>query len=59
MADNDHVCAKCGKALDPVNWWTAGVTDRFGGQTFKLCNLCAMAVSFGVQAMVKGDGDGR
>lgn len=48
----EHVCAKCGKQLDPVNWWTAGVYDRFGGRKYKLCKLCAMEVSFAMQAVI-------
>ena len=57
MGDSNHVCAKCGKPLNPMNWWTAGVTDRFGGQTFKLCEPCAMSVSFAVQSVIAMDGE--
>lgn len=41
----NHICAKCGKQLNPANWWTAGVYDRFGGEKHKLCNECAEQVS--------------
>jgi len=53
----EHVCAKCGNPLNPVNWWTASVVDRHGGQTFKLCKPCAMSVSFAMQAVVSMDGE--
>ena len=59
MTDNnatEHVCAKCGNQLNPINWWTASVTDRYGGQTFKLCKPCAMSVSSAMQAAVVGSG---
>ena len=52
----DHVCAKCGKQLDPVNWWTASVTDRYGGRSFKLCKPCAVEVSFAIQLIISVDG---
>lgn len=55
MTDNrttEHVCAKCGKQLDPVNWWTASVIDRYGGQSFKLCKPCAESVSFAMQSAI-------
>ena len=52
----EHVCAKCGKQLDSVNWWTASVTDRYGRRSYKLCKPCAMEVSFAMQAVISMDG---
>ena len=52
MSDN-HVCDRCGKPLDPVNWWTAGVTDRYGGSKWKLCGDCAAYVEDAIRKAVK------
>ena len=54
-----HVCAKCGKPLNPVNWRTAGVTDRFGGQTFKLCDTCGEAIGIILEWVVLKDKEVR
>lgn len=54
-----HVCAKCGEPLNPVNWWTAGVTDRFGGQTFKLCDTCGKAIGIILEWAVLKDKEVR
>lgn len=58
MTDNatDHVCAKCGKQLDSVNWWMASVTDRYGGRAYKLCKPCAVEVNFAMQTTISGKG---
>jgi len=48
----EHTCAKCGKRLNPVNWWTAGVYDRFDGEKYKLCDECAEQVKFAMQAVI-------
>lgn len=53
----EHVCARCGKQLNPVNWWTAGVYDRFGGDKYKLCDECAEQVKFAMQAVIEMKGD--
>ena len=53
----EHVCAKCGKQLNPVNWWTAGVYDRFGGEKYKLCDECAEQVKFAMQAVIEMKGN--
>lgn len=53
----DHTCAKCGKQLNPVNWWTAGVYDRYVGEMYKLCNECAEQVKFVMQTVIETDGD--
>lgn len=53
----DYTCAKCGKQLNPVNWWTAGVYDRFGGEKYKLCDECAWQVKFAMQAVIKMKGN--
>jgi len=37
----DHTCDKCGKPLDPVNWQTARVGDRYEERVYKLCGVCA------------------
>ena len=52
----DHVCDKCGKQLDPVNWWTASVGDRYGGRSYKLCGECAELADSTLQAMMSGEG---
>ena len=56
MNDSSHVCAKCGKQLDPVSWWTAGVYDRYTGEKFKLCTECAHDVRFAMQAVIESKG---
>lgn len=52
----DYTCAKCGKQLNPVNWWIAGVYDRFGGEKHKLCDECAEQVRFAMQAVIEMKG---
>lgn len=53
----DYTCAKCGKQLNPVNWWTAGVYDRFGGEKYKLCDECAHQVKFAMKAVIEMSGE--
>lgn len=55
----NHTCDKCGKPLDPVNWWTASVGDRFGGRSYKLCGECAELVDSTLLAMIGGEGHVR
>lgn len=52
MSEN-HVCDRCGKTLNPVNWFTVGVTDRYGGSKWKLCGDCAAYVEDAVRKAVK------
>ena len=49
---SEHVCERCGKPLDPVNWWTLSLRDRYGGNDYKLCKLCAMELLFPIQRMI-------
>lgn len=37
----DHTCDKCGKPLNPVNWQTVRVGDRFEARIYNLCGACA------------------
>ena len=53
----DYTCDKCGKQLNLVNWWTAGVYDRFSGEKYKLCDECAEQVKFVMQAVIEMKGD--
>lgn len=53
----EHVCARCGKQLGLVNWWTAGVFDRYGGDKHKLCGECAEQVKFAMDAVIEMKGD--
>lgn len=55
----DHACDKCGKPLNPVNWWTARVGDRYGGRFYKLCDECAELVDFTLRSMIGGEGHVR
>lgn len=55
-SSTDYTCAKCGKPLNPVNWWTAGVYDRFGGEKHKLCDECAEQARFAMQAVIEMKG---
>ena len=52
MNDN-HVCDRCGKPLDRVNWWTASIHDRFGAIKWKLCVACAVIVEEAIRKAVK------
>lgn len=55
----DHVCDKCGKPLDPVNWQTARVGDRYEGRAYKLCGVCAELVDSTLRTMMGSDGHVR
>ena len=55
----DHVCDKCGKPLDPVNWRTARVGDRYEGRAYKLCGVCAELVDSTLRTMMGCDGHVR
>ena len=52
----DHTCDKCGKPLDPINWQTARVGDRYEERTYKLCSECAALACSTLRAMM---GEGR
>lgn len=57
MNTDEHVCAKCGESLNPVNWWTVEVRDRYSGTRKKLCRECAKQVAFAIKAVIKLDGE--
>lgn len=52
----DHTCDKCGKPLNPVNWETVRVGDRFEGRTYKLCSECAELVDSTLRKVMGCDG---
>ena len=53
MSEN-HVCDRCGKLLNPVNWWIASVGDRYGKDKWKLCVDCATVVEEAMRKIVAG-----
>lgn len=49
----NQVCDRCGEQLSDINWWTAGVYDRFGGDKYRLCDDCAGQVRFAMNAVME------
>lgn len=52
----DHTCSRCGKPLNPVNWFSASIGDRFESRTYKLCDECAALVDSTMRFMMGCDG---
>ena len=48
----DHICNKCGEPLDPANWWTVRIGDRFVSSTYKLCDGCAALADYTMRSMM-------
>ena len=48
----EHICNKCGEPLNPVNWWTVRIGDRFMSSTYKLCDKCAELVDDTMRSMI-------
>ena len=49
----NHVCERCGKPLNEVNWWTASIGDRYDASKWKLCGDCATYVEEAIRKEVK------